>query len=383
MRILLSLLLLTVSAVAAKAQSVSCPAQRTVVDIPGGFDHQTQMCLRKLLISSVGTPNTIVRMGPDVVFDFSEEAVPIQLRRCVTLTSVADFGPLPVQNACIPLANAPARAPDFVGVPAPTAQARSSNSPGPLLSYGKHPDLPSTTAFFQTSCTGDFSNDGVRVSGFQLFGPTLDDQKTFEVGLRVEGCLDIEVSNMEVAGWGGAGVEVRNLNFTDIPDTKPNPVTVLIHDSYFHHNRHQTQDRHAEGYGVNTGQGGWSRIFNNLFDNNRHDIAAHGSAGGYDAQDNLLLKGGGYHGAWYETFTHVIDAHGQGSDGFGGDAGRSFLIKENVVQYTRQSDIHIRGNPRSLATIDHNFFARSDQDAAIDLSTESPPVLIANQIRAY
>jgi hypothetical protein len=149
MRILLSLLLLAVSAVAAKAQSVSCPTQRTVVDIPGGFDHQTQMCLRNLLISSVQTPNTIVRMGPDVVFDFSDVKVPIELGRCVTLTSVADFGPLPVDNACIPIVNAPARAPAVVGVPAPTAQARASNSPGPLLSYGKHPDLPSL-AFFQT-----------------------------------------------------------------------------------------------------------------------------------------------------------------------------------------------------------------------------------------
>ena len=366
---------LAVSAVAAKAQSVSCPAQRTVVDIPAGFDHQTRMCLRKLLISSVQTPNTIVRMGPNVVFDFSDvQDLPIELGRCVTLTSVADFGP-PFDNPCIPIAKAPARAPAFVGVPAPTAQARTSNSPGPLLSYGKpgsHPDLPPNTAFFEARCTGGFSNDGVRVSGFQLFGPTLDDQETNEVGLRVQGCLDVEVSNMEVAGWGGAGVEVQNPNFTDIPDTKPNPVTVLIHDSYFHDNRHPSAGRHAEGYGVNTGLGGWSRIFNNLFDNNRHDIAAHGKAGGYDAQNNLLLKGGGYHGEWYEAFTHVIDAHGTGcwwSDDLCGEAGRSFLIKDNVVQYTRNSDIHIRGKPRSLATIDHNFFARSDQDAAIDLYT--------------
>lgn len=252
-----------------------------------------------------------------------------------------------------------------------------------MLRYGDHPNLPDDTAFFQSGCGGDLENDGVRLSGFRLFGPSFGDQTRNEAGLRVDGCLDTEVSNMEVAGWGGAGIDVRNKNFIDIPDAKPNPVTVLIHDSYFHDNRHPTEGGHlgglfgghAEGYGVNTGLGGWSRIFNNLFDNNRHDMAAAGKAGGYDAEDNLLLKGGGYHGAWYEKFTHVIDAHGTGcwqlwplwwSSDQCGDAGRSFLIKENVVQYTRNSDIHIRGSPRGQAVITNNIFARSDQDAAIN-----------------
>ncbi len=38
-----------------------------------------------------------------------------------------------------------------------------------------------------------------------------------------------------------------------------------------------------------------------------------------------------------------------------------------MFQYTKDTDISIRGNPTNLATIDHNVFARSDKGAAIDL----------------
>lgn len=391
--LVVSLFFLTLSAIGARAQAVSCPASRTVVDIPGSANPATRMCLRNLLIGAVQSPNTVVRMGPDVDFDFTDvKSFPIEIGRCTTLTSVAGFGPFPVRNACTGGANARVhlgptlarrnglrgvaatvaggREPPVFGPPGTAPSARSSHSPGPVLRYGNHPDLPDTTAFFQSSCGGGLDNDGVRLSGFRLFGPSFGDQTRNEEGLRVEGCLDAEVSNMEVAGWGGAGIEARNKNLTGIPDTMPNPVTVLIHDSYFHDNRHATEggsiwdlylNGHAEGYGVTTGQGGWSRIYNNVFDNNRHAIAAAGQAGGYQAEHNLILKGGGYHGAWDEAFTHVIDAHGTDCNAQCGDAGRSFLIKENVIQYRRNSDIHIRGRPRGLATIDNNVFARSDR----------------------
>ena len=402
----LGVLLVFLGAISARAQAPLCPAQRTVVDIPGGYDAKTTQCLKNLLISSVQSPNTIVRMGPNVVFDFTDvKALPIEIGRCTTLTSVASFGPIAIHNACLPLvfalprAAAPASHLRTVlsakrGVPAerfavtppplfpiPTASARSTHSLGPVLFYGKHPDLPSSTAFFQAGCTGGLSNDGVSLSGFRLFGPSFGDQTTDETGLRIEGCPNVEVSNMEIAGWGGAGIENRNLNFTDIPPTKPSPVMVLIHDSYFHDNRHPNDSGHAEGYGVTTNQGGWSRVYNNLFDWNRHDIAANALAGGYDAVDNLLLKGGGFHGEWYETWTHVVDAHGTGcwwSKDLCGEAGRDFLIRGNVIQYTRNNDIHIRGKPRGEAVIDSNYFARSDKDAAVDLYTTDNVDLSAN-----
>jgi hypothetical protein len=349
---------LAITAGGAAAQT-SCPASRTVVDIHGSTNPATRTVQRDLLIASVQQPDTIVRLGPDVDFDFSDvTSLPIQIGRCTTLTSVADF--------------------DSVWwLPGAPAEARSAHAVGPVLRYGKHPDLSSTTAFFQTTCGGDLANDGVRISGFRLFGPSFGDQTTDEAGLRIEGCHDTEVSNMEIAGWGGAGIDVRDLAFTDIPPSEPKSIGVLIHDSYFHDNRHPTEGGdlgglfggHAEGYGVVAGQGAFMRVFNSVFDNNRHAVAASGNAGGYHAERNLILRGGGYHGAWYEAYTHVMDAHGTGcwwSSDQCGDAGRSFLIKENVFQYTRNHDIHIRGNPRGQALIDTNIFARSDEGAAIE-----------------
>ena len=394
-RLHLSLFILGLSIGGAAAQ-----AEPAVVDIPGSADPRTRMCLRDLLIRSVTTPNTIVRMGPDVDFDFTDvKSFPIQLGQSVTLTSVASFGPIVPANPCITVAakavsrrvlpghaNVDIGREEMVAPLGAGASARSPHTRGPVLRYGKHPDLSATTAFLQASCSGGLANEGVRLSGFRLFGPSMGDQTTDEVGLRIDGCQDVEVSNMEIAGWGGAGIEVRNLSFSDIPPTEPNPIRVLIHDSYFHDNRHPSEGGdldgllggHAEGYGVNAGLGGWMGVYNNAFDNNRHAVAANGKAGGYQAAHNLILKGGGYHGAWYEKFTHVMDAHGtdncntlSSSAWNCGDAGRAFTISENVFQYTRNDDINIRGNPRGRATIKNNIFARSDEGAAINGSDNS------------
>jgi len=163
---------------------------------------------------------------------------------------------------------------------------------------------------------------------------------------------------------------------------------VLIHDSYFHHNRHHTSGisvhppswGHAEGYGVNTAKGGWSRIYNNLFDENRHAVTSGGTAGGYQAENNLILKGGGFHGSSFMKYIHVFDVHGKGDGGTGGDAGRNFLMKGNVFQYKRTNDIRIRGEPRDSATIEDNIFARSDYDAAISLETENHIIVRHNNI---
>ncbi len=224
-----------------------------------------------------------------------------------------------------------------------------------------------------------------------MFGPSFGNQTTDEIGLRVFGCTDVEISNMEVAGWGGAAIEIDNEAFTDIPDHEPDPILALVHDNYLHDNKQPTHGGtlgiggHAGGYGVNTGQGGWARIFNNTLDNNRHDVTASAKAGGYEAEHNLILKGGGYHGAWYEKYIHVFDVHGTdhcdtpSSSAFNcGDAGRSFLFKENVFQYKKTTDIKICGKPRGLATITGNVFARSDQDAAIDLQTPDNVMIVGN-----
>jgi len=127
--------------------------------------------------------------------------------------------------------------------------------------------------------------------------------------------------------------------------------------------------------------GGWAKIYQNIFDFNRHSVTSGGNAGGYFAERNLVLKGGGYHNGTfldisYEKYIHVFDAHGNDNCGIAGhpdtawncgDAGRTFLISENTFQYKKTTDIKFRGQPKNLATISRNIFARSDKDAAIDL----------------
>jgi hypothetical protein len=95
----------------------------------------------------------------------------------------------------------------------------------------------------------------------------------------------------------------------------------------------------------------------NVFDFNRHAIAAQGNSGGYDAIRNLVLKGGGYHGRWYNTYTHVFDVHGTACSGYQcGDAGKRFSYVDNAFQYRNENAIKIRGRPREFAFITGNVF---------------------------
>jgi hypothetical protein len=320
----------------------TCSADRKVVEIRGTTDPEIRRSQRDLLKSSLAKDNIIVRLGPDVHLDFSDlpaSFFPIFVGTCVTLTSVASFdGPQP-------------------------GEARTPHSPGPLLRFGPHRD--GAEVFFEINMS-----DGTRISGFRLWGPNFGFQKTDEKGIHIKRSVNIEISNMEIAGWGGDGIAVDD-------DFGPghritNPEQILIHDNFIHHNQHPSEEGHAEGYGVVTGPGAWAKIYRNVFDFNRHAIAANGHTGGYTAEHNLVLKGGGYHGATFKTYTHSFDAHGTGcwwSSDLCGDAGILFSINSNAWQYRKDNDIHIRGKPAKRARIHKNIFPFSSQDDAINLYT--------------
>jgi hypothetical protein len=389
--LMLAAFLLAASAGAAAAQT-ACPSFRTVVYIHGAPDAATRRANREKMIDAVGTPNTIVRLTPDVDFDFSDVApnrMPVQIARCSQLVGVAEFGPpQPVATDARAARGRPApalRSAVVVGgaaggltpPPPPSVEGRSSRTLGPVLRYGHHnPPLADSMSFLQATCDGGAMNEGTRIAGFRLYGPSFGDQTTSEVGIRIEACHDAEVSNMEIAGWAAAGVEVKDPTVNGTPSAEPaGGIRVLIHDSYFHDNKHPTDGGTlgglfgggtALGYGVVASQGGFLRVYQSVFDNNRHAVAADAHAGGYHAERNLILEGGGEHKAWYETYTHIMDAHGTGWRAQGGDAGRSFLIRGNVFQYTNGSDIHMRGNPLSKSFVEGNTFARSDEGDAID-----------------
>ena len=131
-------------------------------------------------------------------------------------------------------------------------------------------------------------------------------------------------------------------------------IPVKIFNNYIHHNQHPSSGGSALGYGVVVSTGAWAQIFQNVFDFNRHAIAAAWHSGGYEASLNLVLKGGGYHST--VSHTHQFDVHGRGRGYRGLDAGTRFLFSQNAFQYTRSFAIHIRGRPLDKIIISSNIF---------------------------
>lgn len=303
--------------------------------------------MRQLLFDTAQKANTTILLGPNVVLDFSDAPglVPVSFGPCVTLKSVASFPPRP--TGTILSRTAPAFAKrlgpgDVIDLSdlvleqprpeLPVGSARTPSSPGPLLKFGKHGrDVASSFLSIRCDEGDDTPSDHVRLSGFRVEGPSRGQQTVDQFGIFIFRCLDIEIANMEVAGWGGAAIRVLDGGGhgpgQEPPSNRPGdrigrPEQVRILNNYIHHNQHESSEendgdsnpftQHAAGYGVDVHHGAWAQITENLFDFNRHAIASSGHAGGYDATRNLVLKGGGYHGRMFNTWTHIFDIHGTG-----------------------------------------------------------------------
>jgi len=335
------------------------------------IDKQHHDLMRRRLIESVPVPNTTVLLGPNVVLDFADatdEEIPLIFGPCVTLKSVSAFRP----DTATPHLSAAAL---------PQQSARTPSSLGPLLKFGPHRSLDnpllhlvgeghSEKVFLEVTCiAGNPPNDHVRISGFRLHGPKFGQQSTDEIGIFVFRCLDIEISNMEIAGWGGQGIKVVDDSAQgpgqEPPDNRPGdrigrPEQVRIFGNFFHHNQHPRTilNAHTGGYGVEIDHGAWGRITENLFDFNRHAIAAAWATGGYEARRNLVLKGGGLHyGGVVTVHTHQFDIHGHGRSGKGGQASVQDWYSHNAFQYLKGNAIKIRGRPHLRINIHDNIFA--------------------------
>jgi hypothetical protein len=395
---------------AAYAQTLNCPENRTIVELSGVGDSTEIARQRACFVRSVATANTIVRLGPHAVFDFSNDhrssSFPIVLGSCVAIVGVdslsgsvpcpdtlPDGGQVPTQPTALTAADGTARiaessvdldpniGPIAVGPHQPGA-GRTSRSLGPLLKFGNHSDLSDTTAFLQAGCAADHSSEGSSFSGFRIYGPSFGEQpNSNQVGIRIDNCLDVDVGNMEIAGWGGASVEVRHPDLpsplagpaggTTYPVNWPVTISVVIHDSYLHHNQHASSGftgGHSSGYGVEVTAKGLARIENNLFDFNKHSVTAGSDALGIVATNNLILKGGGVKNTFIEnSYIHVFDEHGDdaGND-FNGGSAAQFSFLANSFQYKNSDDIGIRGAVRGPSLIEGNIFARSSETAALD-----------------
>ncbi len=284
---------------------------------------------------------------------------------------------------------------DDTSLVAADACARSPLRPGPRIFVTDH--RPQSKPLFT------IRGDRVRISGFRLEGPSpeaiyqSDDrleraiqiapfagidrtQPDGSVVCVAEPITSIEVSNMEIYRWSGAGIDVRD-NKECGPRGRLSNATVgavKICNNFIHSNRHGD----GNGYGVEVASGAYALIERNVFDLNRHAIAGGSREGndfsGYTLRENLILTLGGRHCSkrWYWPFcwdTHQVDMHGD-KNGYVmglfysnccGTAGETIIIERNTILYDKATAIKIRGNPTDKAVADSNVFQRKEDDKVI------------------
>jgi hypothetical protein len=234
--------------------------------------------------------------------------------------------------------------------------------------------------------------DNVRITGLRIQGPDMgvaDGDGGPATGIYISSRNNVEIDHNEISGWKNAAVGVNDDG--DRISYVTNPETVRIHDNFIHHN----QRKGSFGYGVVIGNGAYALIERNVFDYNRHAIAADGSDdSGYRAYENLVLKNGGLHrkvlGKWFHT--HQFDMHGQDSCGVGslfsdslyncGTAGHDVEIRRNSFLYTKKAAFKLRGTPQlkpNGAFVISNVFAHADLGDAVQ-QTESGLLLADNRV---
>lgn len=313
---------------------------------------------KALLVQAVGTPNTRVVLQPGVDMDLSGYQN-IYVRQGVTLTSEKPA-------VFLEAVGFTKGAPEF-GLP--KAPGRDARTPGPRLYTNT---LPKPLFLVRCADPGGIWGDNVKINGFRLQGPhyeTMEGDENLERGIMIESCTGVDVSNMEISGFSGQAVYV-----SDSLQRQVGPSAVRVHDNYIHNNQHEG----GNGYGVDVASSAWVTIDRNVFDYNRHAIAASGKEGtSYIADHNLVLKGGGVHNKWYNHYTHLFDVHGDANCDYlpgewaehiwnCGNAGSYFEFTNNAFQFTNDHAIKLRGVPRQKAKISGNVFAHSSADDAIE-----------------
>ncbi len=159
---------------------------------------------------------------------------------------------------------------------------------------------------------------------------------------------------------------------------------VRIEGNYFHHN-----SRDSAGYGVVLGGNAYATIEGNVFNFNRHAVAADGTAfQGYVARFNYVLEGGHTYGNGY--YGQHFDVHGAGTpesraDGHydGGPAGERFEVALNTIRGEQdyggfigiaektRAAFELRGRPAIGAEFSGNVVVHDDFREAVRLKAGS------------
>lgn len=210
---------------------------------------------------------------------------------------------------------------------------------------------------------------GSRITGLRFRGPT---RSTEPVGIKTGAIYVYRVDNVlidrnEFYDWPGAGVTVH-----EAANTRPTASRVRVTNNFFHHNL-----RCGSGYGVVVfGEGGYAYIDRNVFDFNRHAVAADGRRRmGYIADRNFVLSGGKTcSDGWWDPgyYNQHFDMHGLGDRGRGGVAGEYMDIRRNTIRGEQKYYVirtrpafHLRGEPEIMAYFRDNVVAHDDRDEAV------------------
>lgn len=331
-----------------------------------------------LLAQAVGTDDTTVRLAANVDMEIPSGLLPpghsIRVAHGVTL-----MGGQPCRGSV--LARAHDTALDGGAVATSFCGARTSSYPGPRVYVKEGTTLQGATPLFDIGWC-DQAPARVRFTGFRVQGPhwdPADGENNLEQGIRVQGCKGVEIDNMELSGWSGSAVRINNERDGNNQPIQTAPSDVRVHDNFIHHNQHIGGD----GYGVDASAGSWALIERNVFDYNRHAVTAgnvqnHTWEGGWSALQNLVLKGGGWHGTFWSKYTpfqgpyqQQFDVHGDKNCSYGwpwgtshlwncGRSGVRYEIRSNAFQYDHTYAFNLRGTPLTGAFVNDNIFTQSD-----------------------
>ena len=221
----------------------------------------------------------------------------------------------------------------------------NSGSSGALIKYSCN--TRSGTSLFEVG------GDNVRVTGLRLEGEMLPEDGTgngeasYLRAINVRNKAGLEVDNCEIFGWAWSCVTTMDSTGT------------YIHHNYLHHNQAR-----GEGYGADI-YGGDMLVEANIFNYNRHDIAAGGYPGEmYEARYNLVRGDG------HPIGSHHFDVHACNPDDLSDAnerssafiAGNLYKIHHNTFEAGQQASIGIRSRPVTGAYIYNNIFMGDTPD---------------------
>lgn len=229
---------------------------------------------------------------------------------------------------------------------------------------------------------------GACISGLRLRGPDPERRLAFHHRVFFEGdgghdsywkfpnsmgiqCSadQAEVENCEIAGWSRSGVQLDGGRGHS------------VHHCFIHHCQ-----RMGLGYGVQCHGPMDVIIERNYFQANKHHIAGDGIPGsGYEARHNVVLpeiekhlRPGTRRSYGQE---HIFDMHGGEDRGDGTDIAGDFIKIHHNTVLSHYLPVAVRGVPRELADIHHNWFQCWSDPATVVRGPESERIRV--RLNAY